>query len=205
MSFIPACILGALGAFAGCLCRRAAKARGHRLSIPLAVLSGLGLGFLEGLLYGFSRDAFVSLFLLFTLLLASAQDREEHRMEDAYWIAVLALGAGCMDAAGPSGFLLGSGLGLLVFLPALLTRHTSSSAGGADVKLSASLGGLLGIWILPGLLLSMLLALFHRGIRKRKRPEPGPEPFALVPYLSLGCGTVFLISRALSAFAGFRL
>ena len=113
--------------------------------------------------------------------------------------------SGRISASGPCGFLLGLGLGFLPFLPGLLT-HSTPNAGGADVKLSASLGALLGgVTALPGLLLSLTLAVCVRLIRRKKHPKEKGQPFALVPYLAIGYGTVWVAARALESLAGFTL
>ena len=76
-----------------------------------------------------------------------------------------------------------------MFIPQLAVSmlRPARDVGGADMKLSAALGFLLGaekglFAVITGLTVSVIFMLIIRKIRK----ESNKEPFTLVPFLSFG-------------------
>ena len=85
---------------------------------------------------------------------------------------------------------------VMVFVPqiliALLPPH--KALGGADLKLSTALAFLLG-WqkglaaLVLGLLLAVIVMLIIQHLNKKKKKQP----FALIPFLSVGALVMFVI------------
>ena len=83
-----------------------------------------------------------------------------------------------------------------MFIPQLAVPmlRLDRAVSGADMKLSAALGFLLGaekglFAVITGLTASVISILIARKIRK----ESNKEPFALVPFLSFGAMLAFMI------------
>ena len=143
--------------------------------------------------FGFSITAVQGVLLFLILLYASCSDLTSHAMDDFLWIMVGMLGLLSCYTVGLHSMLIGA---VMVFVPqmlvALLPPH--KALGGADIKLSTALAFLLG-WqkglaaLLLGLLLAVIVMLIVQKINKKKKKQP----FALIPFLSIGALVLFFI------------
>ena len=114
-------------------------------------------------------------------------------MDDFLWIMVGILGLLSAYTVGLDSMLMGA---MLVFLPQLLIALLPShkALGGADIKLSTALAFLLG-WqkglaaLLLGLSLAVVVMLIVQKVYKKKKKQP----FALIPFLSIGALVLFFI------------
>lgn len=83
---------------------------------------------------------------------------------------------------------------LFVFVPqialALIPPH--KTLGGADIKLSTALAFLLGAWRgIGAYMVGLILAVVIISIYHRKKNSNTKQPFALVPFLSIGAMILF--------------
>ena len=85
---------------------------------------------------------------------------------------------------------------IVLFVPQLVVSmlRPERAVGGADMKISAVLGFLLGaekglFAVITGLTISVISMLIVRKIKK----ESNKEPFALVPFLSFGAMFAFCL------------
>lgn len=86
--------------------------------------------------------------------------------------------------------------GLFVFIPqmalALIPPH--KTLGGADIKLSTALAFLLGAWKgIVAYMVGLILAVVIISIYHRKKNSNTKQPFALVPFLSIGAMILFFV------------
>ena len=156
------------------------------------VLSGM-TGLCLFLRFGFSVELIQGLFLFFILLYASMSDLTTHTVDDFVWITVFALALASISTQGITSMTLGA---LFVFVPqmalALIPPH--KTLGGADIKLSTALAFLLGTWrgigaYMAGLILAVvIISIYHR-----KKNCNTKQPFALVPFLSIGAMILFFV------------
>lgn len=143
--------------------------------------------------FGCSMVAVQGMILFFILLYTSCSDLTTHTMDDYLWVMVGILGLLSVSTVGLPSMIVGA---VMVFVPqiliALLPPH--KALGGADMKLSTALAFLLG-WqkglaaLLVGLLLAVIVMLVVQKINSKKRKQP----FALIPFLSVGALLMFLI------------
>ena len=164
-----------------------------RIQFLMGAIGGLCAG-----LFSLCAHTVSILFLSQILCEASLRDQKEHRMEDAFWICVLALSLARLPEAGPMSFLFG---GAAAFVPLMLVRliGKKNGIGGADIKMAGALGTFAPpLWSSCGLILSCGLALIVQKIRKKKGKD-GADCFAMIPYLSIGMGTVCLLLPYLKA------
>ncbi len=136
---------------------------------------------------------FIKGLLLFSLLLgASASDIKTHEVKDIFSLLIgeVAL-IGIPFSNLPEMFLSAAIITIPMFGIALFEPK---GIGGADIKLTAACAFLLGlqkglIFIILGLLLAVLCNLVFKKLLKDRYKEP----FALVPYLSIGCMVAYLV------------
>lgn len=124
---------------------------------------------------------------------ASMSDLTTHTVDDFVWITVFALAISSIPTIGLTSMLVG---GLFVFIPqmalALIPPH--KTLGGADIKLSTALAFLLGTWrgigaYMAGLILAVvIISIYHRNKNCNTK-----QPFALVPFLSIGAMILFFV------------
>lgn len=143
--------------------------------------------------FGCSMVAVQGMIFFFILLYATCSDLTTHTMDDYLWVMVLILGLLSVSTVGLPSMLVGA---VMVFVPqiliALLPPH--KALGGADMKLSTALAFLLG-WqkglaaLVLGLLLAVIVMLIIQHLNKKKKKQP----FALIPFLSVGALLMFLI------------
>ena len=156
------------------------------------VLSG-AMGLCLFLRFGISVELIQGLFLFFVLLYASMSDLTTHTVDDFVWITVFALAISSIPTIGLTSMLVG---GLFVFIPqmalALIPPH--KTLGGADIKLATALAFLLGT--LRGIgayMAGLILAVVIISIYHRKKNCNTKQPFALVPFLSIGAMILFFV------------
>lgn len=118
------------------------------------------------------------------LLYAAIYDYETHLVPD--YVPALLLLTGVVHNSLVSG---APGM-LLVPLPFLIAALLKEgSIGGADIKLMGACGYLLGLRLgYAALIMGLSLAILVRNARHK----PRDEPFALVPYLTVGCLVMML-------------
>ena len=143
--------------------------------------------------FGCSMVAVQGMILFFILLYASCSDLTTHTMDDYLWEMVGILGLLSYYTVGLPSMLVGA---VMVCVPqiliALLPPH--KALGGADMKLSTALAFLLG-WqkglaaLVLGLLLAVIVMLIIQHLNKKKKKQP----FALIPFLSVGALVMFVI------------
>ena len=156
------------------------------------VLSGM-TGLCLFLRFGFSVELIQGLFLFFILLYASMSDLTSHTVDDFVWVTVCALALAGIPTLGLTSMLAGA---LFVFIPqlslALIPPH--KTLGGADIKLSTALAFLLGTWKgITAYIVGLLLAVVIISIYHRKKKSDTKQPFALVPFLSIGAMILFFV------------
>lgn len=160
-----------------------------RLQLILAGAFSLALY----LRFGCSMVAVQGMILFFILLYAACLDLTTHTMDDYLWVMVLILGLLSVSIVGLPSMLVGAAM---VFVPqiliALLPPH--KALGGADMKLSTALAFLLG-WQkgLAALVLGLLSAVIVMLIVQKVNTKKKNQPFALIPFLSVGALLMFLI------------
>lgn len=162
------------------------------VSKPIFNLIASGaMGLCLFLRFGISVELIQGLFLFFVLLYASMSDLTTHTVDDFVWITVFALALASISTQGITSMTLGA---LFVFIPqlslALIPPH--KTLGGADIKLSTALAFLLGAWRgIGAYLVGLILAVVIISIYNRKKNSNTKQPFALVPFLSIGAMILF--------------
>lgn len=156
------------------------------------VLSGI-TGLCLFLRFGFSVELIQGLFLFFILLYASMSDLTTHTVDDFVWIMVFAIALAGIPTLDLTSMLVGA---LFVFIPqvalALIPPH--KTLGGADIKLSTALAFLLGAWKgVVAYMVGLILAVVIISIYNRKQKSDTKQPFALVPFLSIGAMILFFV------------
>ena len=114
-------------------------------------------------------------------------------VDDFVWITVFALAISSIPTIGLTSMLVG---GLFVFIPqialALIPPH--KTLGGADIKLSTALAFLLGTWRgIGAYMVGLILAVVIISIYHRRKNSNTKQPFALVPFLSIGAMILFFV------------
>ena len=193
LAVLSALFLIGLSVLIGSVLNRVMREKGFAsLSALQPVLSGV-VGLCLYLRFGISVTLLQGLFLFFVLLYASMSDLTTHTVDDCVWVAVLALGLLSIPTLGLPAMLLGA---MLVFIPqlalALIPPH--QTLGGADIKLSTALAFLLSGWkSVVAYTLGLLLAVVVVSIYHRKQKSAAKQPFALVPFLSIGAMILFFV------------
>ena len=164
------------------------------VSKPIFNLIASGaMGLCLFLRFGISVELIQGLFLFFVLLYASMSDLTTHTVDGFVWITVFALALASIPTQGITSMTLGA---LFVFIPqmalALIPPH--KTLGGADIKLSTALAFLLGAWRgIGAYMLGLILAVVIISIYNRKKNRNTKQPFALVPFLSIGAMILFFV------------
>ena len=190
---LSALLFVGLSVLIGWVLTKVMKSRGFvtNQAVILSVMTAFSV--LLFLRFGWSVTAWQGLFLAAVLIYASCSDLTSHTMDDFLWVMVAILGLVSATRVGIPSMLIGAGM---VFVPqlliALLPPH--KSLGGADIKLSTALAFLLG-WqrglaaLMLGLLLAVAVMLIVQKVNKKKKKQP----FALIPFLSIGAMMMFFI------------
>ena len=143
--------------------------------------------------FGCSMVTVQGMILFFILLYASCSDLTTHTMDDYLWVMVGILGLLSVSTVGLPSMLVGA---VMVFVPQILIAFLPphKALGGADMKLSTALAFLLG-WqkglaaLVLGLLLAVIVMLIIQHLNKKRKKQP----FALIPFLSVGALVMFVI------------
>jgi leader peptidase (prepilin peptidase)/N-methyltransferase len=156
----------------------------------LLCFAGVGLVLLP--LHGMTLTSVKGLILCMILMWASISDMAKHEVPDFISAMILILAFVEFTPANLPSMMIGAAV---IFLPQLLISvlRPGRAVGGADMKISASLGFLLGaekglFAVITGLLAAVIVMLIVRRIRK----ESNKEPFALVPFLGFGAMLVYV-------------
>ncbi len=127
------------------------------------------------------------------LLYASVYDIRRHEVPNFVSVMVLVLSLVNSQTEDIHSMLFGA---VAVFIPLLAVSLMSpdKAIGGADIKISAASGFLLGASrglaaLVIGLVMSVIIVPITRKIRKL----PNTEPYPLVPFLSVGILTAYFI------------
>ncbi len=84
----------------------------------------------------------------------------------------------------------------IAFLPIFLVAVAKGGIGGGDVKLAGMCGFIMqGMNGLLGIMFGMVIAILIVPLKKLLKKEKINTPFALVPYLSIGCFLVTLFLK----------
>ena len=164
------------------------------VSKPIFNLIASGaIGLCLFLRFGISVELIQGLFLFFVLLYASMSDLTTHTVDDFIWLTVFALALASISTQGIASMTLGA---LFVFVPqialALIPPH--KTLGGADIKLSTALAFLLGAWRgIVAYIVGLILAIVMISIYHQKKKSDTKQPFALVPFLSIGAMILFFV------------
>ncbi len=132
-----------------------------------------------------------AMLMLFILLVASHSDIRTREAEDYLSVMLLLVAFIGRTPADIPGMVLSAALAALpAFVIAVTTQ--GRAIGGADIKLIAGSGAILGLQrSYAGLVLGMSLAVIIQAIRQKNKTDQG---FALVPYLATG----FAVAQFLS-------
>ena len=137
-----------------------------------------------------------TLILFLLLLYASINDIRTHHVEDVipFLIGSIALiGISLSDI--PGMFLSAFIIALPMFCMALIKP---GEIGGADIKLTAACAFLLGIQKgLVFIVLGLFLAVICNLVLKKLYKDRYKEPFALIPYLSIGCMIAYFMNSSI--------
>ncbi len=158
-----------------------------------SLLTFAGVGLILLLLHGVTLVSVKGMILCMVLMWASISDIAKHEVPDFISAAVLILAFVGFEPANLPSMIVGAAV---LFIPQLAVSmlRPARAIGGADMKLSAALGFLLGaekglFAVITGLTVSVIFVLIVRKIRK----ESNKEPFALVPFLGFGAMLAFII------------
>ena len=126
------------------------------------------------------------------LIYASIRDIKYKRVDTHIHILLLLTGLCNASLFSLSGFMYAVTGYIALFLPMFIVAY-GGNIGGGDVKLSALCGFILGpmnglIALIVGMFIGVIVRLIINVITKKS------NPFALVPYVSIGCIVVLLTS-----------
>ena len=162
-----------------------------KMSVALLCFAGVGLVLL--LLHGMTLTSVKGLILCMILMWAGISDMAKHEVPNFISAMILILAFVEFTPANLPSMMIGAAV---IFLPQLLISvlRPGRAVGGADMKISAALGFLLGaekglFAVITGLLAAVIVTLIVRRIRK----ESNKEPFALVPFLGFGAMLAVMI------------
>ena len=162
-----------------------------KMTAALLCFAGVGLVLL--LLHGMTLTSVKGLILCMILMWAGISDMTKHEVPDFISAMILILAFVEFTPANLPSMMIGAAV---IFLPQLLISVLcpGRAVGGADMKISAALGFLLGaekglFAVITGLLAAVIVMLIVRRIRK----ESNKEPFALVPFLGFGAMLAVMI------------
>ena len=190
---LSAFLFVAVSVFVGWVVVKVMQSKGFAVRVPVVLILTPVISSALFLRFGFSVTMLQGLFLFYILLYASFSDLTDHTMDDHVWVTVAALSLCSIPYVGATSMLAGAAC---VFTPqmlmALLPPH--KTLGGADIKLSTALAFLLGLWRgLGAYLLGLIIAVIFISILNKIKRHDKKQPFALVPFLSVGAMIMFLI------------
>lgn len=180
----PYCQCIILAALIGILLQMIVKKQLGQVKLKYIAFMAVGIAVVYLARFGPTWKAYGSILIGMLLLYASVYDYETHLVPDYVHIVLLLAGVICSrPIPGLIGMLL---VPFPFFIAALLKED---SIGGADIKLMGACGYLLGLRLgYAALLIGLSLAVLVRNARHK----PREEPFALVPYLTVGCLVMML-------------
>ena len=177
----------------GMMLNRVMVKKGFKSSLAIIIPIMVIISSILILRFGLTATTIQGLFLTLILLYASFSDLTNHEADDFLWVIVLALSLCSINTVGLISMVLGA---LFVIIPqlamAILPPH--KTLGGADIKLSTALAFLLGTWRgLGAYLIGLVIAVIYMAIYNKLKNRDGKEPFALIPFLSMGAIAMFII------------
>lgn len=127
------------------------------------------------------------------LLHASVSDVRRHEVDDWVWIVTALLGLVGIRLTDLPSMILGAAAILAIEVP-LAVIQKEKAIGGADIKLSAAAGFLLGIRRgLYAQIIGLTLAVLLVPVIRKIRHTPKDTAFPLVPFLAAGILTAYFI------------
>lgn len=125
---------------------------------------------------------------------ASVQDHSTHEADDILPVMMLMLAVTNISEATVLSQLLGAAIVGGVQMLIALCGKKRMGIGGADIKLSTAAALLLGFYKgVIGFMLGLLIAVVAQLIITYRKKEQRTQPFALLPYLSVGLWIGYLI------------
>lgn len=159
----------------------------------VCLLLTAGVGLFVFLSFGISLALAKGLILFGILMYASLSDIGKREVPDCVWVMISILAFVDFESVNLASILIGAAV---VFIPqlALAMIKPNRAVGGADIKISTASAFLLGaekgiLALIIGLTIAVAVMLILRKLKKADKAEP----FPLVPFLSLGMMTAFLI------------
>lgn len=141
-----------------------------------------------------SPRTFCGIAFLFVLLYASVQDYSTHEADDILSVMMLMLAVTNISEATVLSQLLGAAIVCGAQMLIALCGKKRMGIGGADIKLSTAAALLLGFYKgVIGFMLGLLIAVVAQLIITHRKKEQRTQPFALLPYLSVGLWIGYLI------------
>lgn len=141
------------------------------IAILLCIVGGLSAWTLQGIAFAL------------ILLYASSQDFTNREADDILWVMILLLAIGNVGRISSVSMLLG---GLVIFLPSLLIVMLCRGQvlGGADIKISAACGLMLGfvggtVGFCIGLLFAIVFNLIYNKVKHKSNKEAFPTITAI--------------------------
>lgn len=155
------------------------------VGIIICVVVGVG---------GLSPWTFCGIAFLFVLLYASVQDHSTHEADDILSVMMLMLAVTNISEATVLSQLFGAAIVGGVQMLIALCGKKRMGIGGADIKLSTAAALLLGFYKgVIGFVLGLLIAVVAQLVITHRKKEQRTQPFALLPYLSVGLWIGYLI------------
>lgn len=190
--FLYATVLGVFTLATWIILRKSKENLNDPKMVP-ALLTFIGVGLALLLLHGVTLVSVKGMILCIILMWASISDIAKHEVPDFITVSILILAFVEFEPTNLLSMVVGA---VIIFVPQLLVSilRPARAVGGADIKISAALGFLLGaekglFAVIIGLIVAVITILIVRKIKK----EPNKEPFALVPFLSFGAMLAFII------------
>ena len=190
--FLYAAVLGVFTLATWIMLRKSKDELRDPKTVP-ALLAFIGVGLILLLLHGATLVSVKGMILCMILMWASISDIAKHEVPDFITVSILILAFVGFEPANLPSMLVGA---IVLFVPQLVVSmlRPERAVGGADMKISAVLGFLLGaekglFAVITGLTISVISMLIVRKIKK----ESNKESFALVPFLSFGAMLAFII------------
>lgn len=156
--------------------------------IPKTAFISVFIVFMYFGIYGYSVKTLWCVMLCQVLLMASVWDITTHTIPDCFHIFIMMIGLIGFD---PSKSFIGM---VVVALPFFISAMISEKGmGGGDVKLMGAIGFVIGVKLgIIALALGLLIAIVFEQYFKIAKNKSTNEPFALVPYLGIGCAMALL-------------
>lgn len=183
------CVLGYF--FVKTIIKRTPKKEMNEKHTALCYLATAIVFVLMFLIFGWSTELIKGAVFFFILLYASLCDIQTRRVCDAVSVMIFISGFISLSLSDVLTQFIGALLvGGIMFICAMLSKNR---LGGADVKITAASVFVLGMWNgIAGLVIGLALAVIVTPIINRKK-KVKEMSLPLVPYLSIGFITMYLI------------